>query len=68
MINNIVKNLESKIKLKDFKLNSLLEVTNAINSNQNVNKIIELYSFIVREQLGYNRFILFINKRNGIVY
>ena len=59
MINNIVKNLESKIKLKDFKLNSLLEVTNAINSNQNVNKIIELYSFIVREQLGYNRFILF---------
>lgn len=59
MINTLVKNLESQIKLKDFKLNSLLEITTAINSNENVDKIIELYSFIVREQLGYDRFVLF---------
>ncbi|MEJ6777622.1 MAG: PP2C family protein-serine/threonine phosphatase [Crocinitomicaceae bacterium] len=59
MIENLVKNLESQIKLKDFKLNSLLEITTAINSNENVDKIIELYSFIVREQLGYDRFVLF---------
>ena len=59
MIENLVKNLESQIKLKDFKLNSLLEITTAINSNENVDKIIELYSFIVREQLGYDRVVLF---------
>lgn len=59
MINNLVNNLESQIKLKDFKLNSLLEITTAINSNEDVDKIIELYSFIVREQLGYDRFVLF---------
>lgn len=59
MINSLVNNLESQIKLKDFKLNSLLEITTAINSNEDVDKIIELYSFIVREQLGYDRFVLF---------
>jgi phosphoserine phosphatase RsbU/P len=59
MIDVLVKNLESQIKLKDFKLNSLLEITNAINSNEDVDKIIDLYSFIVREQLGYDRFVLF---------
>lgn len=59
MIDNLVKNLESQIKHKDFKLNSLLEITTAINSNENVDKIIELYAFIVREQLGYERFVLF---------
>ncbi|MDG1146673.1 MAG: PP2C family protein-serine/threonine phosphatase, partial [Crocinitomicaceae bacterium] len=55
----LIKNLESQIKLKDFKLNSLLEITNAINSNEDVDKIIDLYAFILREQLGYDRFILF---------
>ena len=59
MIDKLVNNLESQIRLKDFKLNSLLEITRAINTNQKVNKIIELYSFIVREQLGYDRFVLF---------
>ncbi len=32
MIERLVKNLENQIKLKDFKLNSLLEVTSAINA------------------------------------
>lgn len=59
MIDKLVNNLESQIRLKDFKLNSLLEITTAINTNQNVDRIIELYSFIVREQLGYDRFVLF---------
>ncbi len=63
MIDKLVNNLESQIRLKDFKLNSLLEITTAINTNQNVDRIIELYSFIVREQLGYDRFVLFNNQK-----
>lgn len=55
----LVKNLENQIELKDFKLNSLLEITTAINSNKNVDTITKLFEFIVHEQLGYERFVLF---------
>lgn len=60
---HIVKNLENQIELKDFKLNSLLEITTAINSNKNVETITKLFEFIVHEQLGYERFVLF-NKQD----
>lgn len=62
MIEKLVKNLENQIKLKDFKLNSLLEITTAINSNQGVDKLIRIYEFILKEQLGFQRFILFNNQ------
>ncbi len=55
----LVKNLETQIQLKDFKLNSLLEITNAINTNQDVESLTRLFEFIVREQLGYNKFLFF---------
>ncbi len=54
-----VKNLENLIKVKDFKLNSLLEITTAINSNYGVDQLIRIYAFILKEQLGFQRFILF---------
>lgn len=59
MVEDLVKNLENQIELKDFKLNSLLEITTAINSNKNVETITKLFEFIVHEQLGYERFVLF---------
>lgn len=59
----LVKNLENQIELKDFKLNSLLEITTAINSNKNVESITKHFEFIVHEQLGYERFVLF-NKQD----
>lgn len=58
-MDEVVKNLESQIQLKDFKLNSLLEITNAINTNQPVEQITKLYAFILREQLGFDKFVLF---------
>lgn len=57
-MSEVIKNLENQLQLKDFKLNSLLEITNAINTNQPVEKIMQLYAFILREQLGFDRFIL----------
>lgn len=59
MNEKLVKELESQIKLKDFKLNSLLEITNAINLNQEVEQLMRIYEFILKEQLGYDRFVLF---------
>ena len=51
--------MEGQIRLKDFKLNSLLEITTAINTNQDVATLTKLFSFIVQEQLGFDRFLLF---------
>ncbi|MDB4516166.1 PP2C family protein-serine/threonine phosphatase, partial [Crocinitomicaceae bacterium] len=51
--------LEHQLELQDFKLNSLLEITRAINLNKDVNELTMLFEFIVKEQLGYDRFILF---------
>jgi len=57
------KNLEELIQVKDFKLNSLLEITNAINSNQDVSQLLMIYDFILKEQLGFDKYILF-NKQD----
>lgn len=51
--------LENRIKSKDFKINSLLEITNAINSNKTVTEILNIYNYILSEQLGIRKFILF---------
>lgn len=59
MVEKLVKDLEGQIKLKDFKLNSLLEITTAINSNQGVDQITRIYEFIIKEQLGFNKLVLF---------
>lgn len=55
--------LENKLRAKDFKLNSLLEITKSINLNRPVDEIMQLYHFILREQLGLRKFILFANQR-----
>ena len=59
MINKLVKDLENQIELKDFKLNSLLEITTAINANLGMHQLIRIYEFILKEQLGFKRFVLF---------
>lgn len=63
MANQFIKNLEHQLELKDFKLNSLLEITVAINTNRSVQEITRLFEFIVREQLGFDKFVLF-NKQD----
>lgn len=55
----VVSHLEHQIELKDFKLNSLLEITTAINLNKDVVELTRLFEFIVKEQLGYDKFVLF---------
>ena len=59
--------LENRIKSKDFKLNSLLEITTAINSNKSVTVILNIFNYILSEQLGIRKFILFNNQKNWAV-
>lgn len=49
-------------ELKDTKLQSLLEITNAINSDISVEQLAKLFSFILREQLGFSKFVLLIRQ------
>lgn len=51
--------LHDKLSLLDFKLNSLLDITKAINSNNSTEKLLEIYKFILREQLGITKLMLF---------
>lgn len=52
---------QSKLELKDFKLNALLEITKAINSNMPSDKLFGLFEFILRTQLNIGKTILFNN-------
>lgn len=63
MTQKLIQELENQITFKDFKLNSLLEITTAINSNQDVDQLLRIFQFILKEQLGVQKFILF-NQQN----
>jgi len=51
--------LEDELKVKDFKLNSLLDITNAISLNEDISTITRIFEFILHEQLGLEKFLLF---------
>lgn len=54
-----VKHLENQATVEDVKLNSLLEITTAINANLPVEELMRIYAFILKEQLNFQRFMLF---------
>ena len=60
MTNSVNKILE-KLELKEFKLTSLLEVTRAINENFTTEKLLNIYQYILRDQLSISRLLLFTN-------
>ncbi|TNE54568.1 MAG: serine/threonine protein phosphatase [Bacteroidetes bacterium] len=60
----LIRDLEQKILDNEFKLNSLLEITNAINQNESVEKLARIFDFILKEQIGVPRFLLF-HKKEG---
>ncbi len=62
MLEREVKVLEGELKVKDFKLNSLLDLTNAISLHEDVSTIIEIFQFILHQQLGLHKFLLFTKK------
>lgn len=52
---------------KDFKLNSLLEVTKAINANFSKDQLLQIYASILKNQLRIQRFVVFTVKPNLIM-
>ena len=58
MLEKLVQSLENQIEFQEFKLTSLLEITNAINTKQSVETLTKILEFILKEQLGFSKFIL----------
>ena len=58
MHEKLVLSLENQIDFQEFKLTSLLEITNAINTKQSVETLTKILGFILKEQLGFSKFIL----------
>ena len=52
---------ESKVEIKDFKLNVLLEVTNAINDNCSRKELFEIFKSVLREDLEIGKLALFMH-------
>ncbi len=46
------------LELKDNRLHSLLELTNAINANLAIDQLYRIFTFIMKEQLNFSRFAL----------
>lgn len=55
---NKVTKLNEKLSQREFKLNSLLDITRAINNNYSVDKLLEIYKYIIKEQLEITKLIL----------
>lgn len=64
LILETLKIANSALKLKNLKLNSLLEITNAINSNFSSRQLLKIFEFVLRNQLNIGR-LLFYAKENG---
>ena len=63
MVSGREKVLEEQTNFGDLKLQSLLELTNAINSNTPYEQLIQLFEFILKQQLNLTKF-MFIIKRD----
>lgn len=64
MIEKKIQLLEQQKQLKEIQLNSLLEITKAINENGPIEQLIRIFSFILKEQLGFQK-ILFVQKQES---
>ncbi len=49
----------SALKLKNLKLNSLLEITNAINNNFSRDQLLKIFEFVLRNQLSIGRLLFY---------
>jgi sigma-B regulation protein RsbU (phosphoserine phosphatase) len=50
---------QERLKIKDFKLNALLDITKAINANLPVQGLLQQYEIVLRENLGIEKLTLF---------
>ena len=64
MSERVINTLERQLALHELKLHSLLSITTAINTQSSVEDLLGIYSFILKEQLNFRKFVLITNS-NG---
>jgi phosphoserine phosphatase RsbU/P len=52
-------------RIREFKLNALLDVTNSINANLSTTELLGLFENIIREKLGIGKLVLFSHDGTG---
>lgn len=57
------KNLSKRVK--DIKLNSLLEITKAINNNFSTEQLLEIFEEVLEKQLNIGKLVLFSNENDS---
>ena len=62
MSSQMNRNLSKRIK--DIKLNSLLEITKAINHNHSTEQLLEIFENVIKTELNIGKLVLFSNE-NG---
>ncbi len=58
-------NPEKVLKAKQLEVNSLLEITQAINSNLSAEHLFKIFEFIIRGQIGAERMAIFYNDNDS---
>lgn len=61
MAGDIKDRTQEKLKFQELKLNTLLEITKAINNNLSAKYLFQLFESILRDQLNIGRAVLFSN-------
>lgn len=54
-----IKHLKNKLKIKEMQLSTLLDITNSINHNFDVENVIEKYKTFVKDELAIEKLVLF---------
>lgn len=62
IILDTLKIANSALKLKNLKLNSLLEITNAINNNFSKKQLLKIFEFVLRSQLSIGKLAFYTHE------
>ncbi|HRF76018.1 MAG TPA: PP2C family protein-serine/threonine phosphatase [Chitinophagales bacterium] len=58
---NVMEMLRDQLKLKQLEIDSLLEITKAINSNKSASALFELFHRTLKDQIGVENILLYSN-------
>lgn len=58
---NVMEMLRDQLKLKQLEIDSLLEITKAINSNKSASALFELFHRTLKDQIGVENMLLYSN-------
>ena len=56
---------ESRLKVSEFKLSTLLDITNAINNNVSEQELFVLFQYVIQHQLNIGKAVVFLHQNSS---